>query len=314
MRRTAVLVALSMVCLAGCGQQTKSRIEAVKAKVRGDVAFTTNRPAMILAADESEDLAYIERLPVNGYMNVGQRCQRGYDVRAVTPRVVNYRGKLSSEMTPGASNDVVAWHILVDNRFLANRAIHREFVKFFGPAEQVRYACQVHTEALAKWMAGNVPYTGNADGRKMIAFASRGDLKFEYESAYETEIPLKGKTQVVALKFSYDLKPTLPDLKVPTRGTGAAKAYFDRDTGEWQFMNFELHDPDVQFNPAELDVIHTDERLFTPPVAVQVVNPDAAAAPPAAVAAAAAAAAAAPAAPSGRHPGCPPVNVAPNCY
>lgn len=220
------------------GKPANDHIRAVRQMVLGAAEFGDAKPAIKLPRDERPDIQSILTTSPP-YPLLHGECEVSGRVRPNTPGLVNLKSQIRYD--GNFTRDDAGWLLLVENDFIERVSVQE------GPNA---YICQVETEALAKWKEENPSLHGKAsDGSTLIALASRENVKFDYETSYETEMPMKGTSPVVSLRFSYDLRPTVRSVQPNGRGTGAAKAYLDRDSGSWTFLEFSVSDPDLILSP-----------------------------------------------------------------
>jgi len=162
---------------------------------------------------------------------VDARCGGGRDrVEPVEPRLMSFNGNLVAPDLSESSEGAAFW--LLDDLGFYERRTHAIPSRMGGQV----FHCHVFTDKMREWMAGHAGLTDHSTDPAGIAFAKRTDPVFEFENEYRTELPRKGQVPVVSLRFNYELRPLLPGLVAQGRGSGAAKAYLDSDSGEWSFL------------------------------------------------------------------------------
>jgi TPM domain len=85
----------------------------------------------------------------------------------------------------------------------------------------------------------------NARDTIYMPIAKRDDLRITWQNAYETDIPGKGPTKVVAVTCTYRIHTSGHVTGISTEGSGSCqgKWFFDNDTGEWRQESLHLSDP-----------------------------------------------------------------------
>lgn len=81
-----------------------------------------------------------------------------------------------------------------------------------------------------------------------MPFAVRENVKITYQNQYETDLPGKGHSKVLAVTCSYRLRLAtgVGNVQAPGEGKCEGKWYFDNDTGQWKVVSLELTDPPLK--------------------------------------------------------------------
>jgi hypothetical protein len=168
-------------------------------------------------------------------------CGNGRDrIEPVEADVMNFTGKLVSEDDPDSTSKQSAFGVLDGLGFFDIRS--RTITSRFSP--QI-FHCHVFNDRLTQWMNEHTDLLDTTKEQPGLVFAERVNPTFEFENEYRTELPLKGQVPMVSVRFTYEMRPTMPGLTPTGRGSGAAKAFLDSDTGRWTFLEFQLQDSNI---------------------------------------------------------------------
>lgn len=83
------------------------------------------------------------------------------------------------------------------------------------------------------------------EGQPALAIAYRTNIRLTYTNQYESDLPEKGKSKILATTCEYDVAFFAENLSASGKGKCEGKWFMDNDTGKWTVMNFEVHDPDI---------------------------------------------------------------------
>lgn len=283
-RRLAIAVSFALV---GCGKNNQqanggtssafsnsgsvtdsSNVAEVKRIVSSRIANTANPTMTLNSEDESWNTVIRLRARSVGWLRpnigCGDGAPEGNRLR-LNPNVENYYGNFvvspGSEMSDGSS---YAGMMITDLRLM----MYKSASLLGSLGDKMNFTCQVYSGKWKDFKTKNANIITGSEKNPVISFASRGNLSFVFQNEYKTDIPGKGNTTVVSLKFTYPMISTFPGLKAITDGSGHAKLLQDNDTGQWVYSNFSFEDGSLAYSPSggeALENVQLDQGRLTPP-------------------------------------------------
>ena len=262
------------VTLTGCGKNAQTaggssnssiasdseNVATAKRLVSSRLEGTPNPTMTLNSEDEGWNTVLRLRTRTVGWLRPNIGCGDGapeHQLRA-EPTVENYSGDFIQP--PGSSintREAYAGMIVSDIGLMT----YKQASLSGSLGDKMKYTCQVYSDKFAAWRDRNSAIISGEPDHPIVTFGTRGKVSFAFQNEYKTDIPTKGTTTVVSLKFTYPMASNIPRLSPTSEGSGSAKLFYDNDSGQWSFLEFSSRDGDLSYSPsgkAPLAVVQMD--------------------------------------------------------
>jgi hypothetical protein len=274
-----IFAVVSLAAASACGVLPSADIGNVE--LAATASLQAAAPPLLIPKTENarwDDLTSPGRV-ISGFETI-MDCGRGLNqTNPVVPIIQNYTAKLTDSTGRATTPEMVGWEALNDSGFLRFTSI-----QFTGNGQSQVFHCQLMSPTYEQWASAHPGFIGPNQGTLYnpngiaIILAQRTNVTYTYANRYEADIEGKGKVPVIALQFTYQLTPTLPNVRAAALGVGSAKAILDSDSGKWTFIDFQYTDPDLTYDSKPVGVAQIDP-LPVASVAAPPVSPPTPAAP-----------------------------------